>query len=188
MKTRIREHKYALKTGDEKNGIAVHIQEEYHRTDWENARVENVVPHIGREGWWKLLRSELNIRTCTCTYNELRLWFTTVTVLGCSFSCNVILIPHCYYYYHPVIRPSALCSCLLVYFHNHWYLVAMFFTLDIPFLCHHHSVLTHTYMYTCTTDMKAFMVELLLYIHVYLLRSLLNNYQSTVVVVVVCEA
>ena len=39
MKKRMTEHKYAVKTGDTKNGIAVHVQRTQHSIDWGAARV-----------------------------------------------------------------------------------------------------------------------------------------------------
>ena len=39
MKKRMTEHKYAVKTGDPKNGIAVHVQRTQHSIDWGAARV-----------------------------------------------------------------------------------------------------------------------------------------------------
>ena len=32
---RVTEHKYAVKTGDQKNGVAVHAWNEGHRVNWE---------------------------------------------------------------------------------------------------------------------------------------------------------
>ena len=40
MKKKIMEHKYAVKTGDPKNGIAVHAQKSQHSIDWEGAKVQ----------------------------------------------------------------------------------------------------------------------------------------------------
>ena len=38
MKKRMTEHKYDVKTGDPKNGIAVHVQKTQHSIDWGAAR------------------------------------------------------------------------------------------------------------------------------------------------------
>ena len=35
----ITEHKYAVKTGDRKNGVAAHAWDEGHRVDWEGAKI-----------------------------------------------------------------------------------------------------------------------------------------------------
>ena len=40
MKKRMTEHQYAVKTGDPKNGIAVHVQKTQHSIDWGAARVQ----------------------------------------------------------------------------------------------------------------------------------------------------
>ena len=40
VKKRITEHKYAVKIGDPKNGIAVHAQKSQHSLDWEGAKVQ----------------------------------------------------------------------------------------------------------------------------------------------------
>ena len=48
LKTRISEHKQAVKKGDEKNGIAVHAHTTNHSIDWEGAWV-----HGTARGFWK---------------------------------------------------------------------------------------------------------------------------------------
>ena len=40
MKKRMTENKYAVKTGDSKNGIAMHAQKSLHSIDWEGAKVQ----------------------------------------------------------------------------------------------------------------------------------------------------
>ena len=40
MMKRMTQYKYAVKTGDPKNGIAVHVQRSQHTIDWEAARVQ----------------------------------------------------------------------------------------------------------------------------------------------------
>ena len=65
LKTRITEHKYAVRTADQKNGIAVHVQKEDHRIDWENAMVKEVVLQ-----YWKRRTVEaLEIKTAAHTVN-----------------------------------------------------------------------------------------------------------------------
>ena len=39
LKTRMTEHKGAVRRGDEWNGIAVHVYQLQHQSDWESARV-----------------------------------------------------------------------------------------------------------------------------------------------------
>ena len=59
------EHKYAVRTADQKNGIAVHVQKENHRIDWENAKVKEVVPQ-----YWKWRTVEvLEIKSAAHTMN-----------------------------------------------------------------------------------------------------------------------
>ena len=41
---RITEHKYAVKTGDRKNGVAVHAWDEGHRVDWEGVKIPESEP------------------------------------------------------------------------------------------------------------------------------------------------
>ena len=48
LKTRISEHKQAVKKGDENNGIAVHAHTTSHYIDWEGAWV-----HGTARGFWK---------------------------------------------------------------------------------------------------------------------------------------
>ena len=40
LKVRLGEHKQAVKRGDPKNGIAVHVHESNHTIDWDGARVK----------------------------------------------------------------------------------------------------------------------------------------------------
>ena len=42
---RITEHKCAVKTGDRKNGVAVHAWDEGHRVDWEGVKILESEPH-----------------------------------------------------------------------------------------------------------------------------------------------
>ena len=42
---RITEHKYAVKTGNWKNGVAVHVWDEGHRVGWEGAEILESEPH-----------------------------------------------------------------------------------------------------------------------------------------------
>ena len=39
LQKRLTEHKAAVRRGDSKNGIAVHVQKHDHRVDWEVAKV-----------------------------------------------------------------------------------------------------------------------------------------------------
>ena len=39
------EHKYAVKTGDQKNGVVVHAWDEGHGVDWEGAKILESEPH-----------------------------------------------------------------------------------------------------------------------------------------------
>ena len=48
LERRITEHKYAVKTGDGKNGVAVHAWDEEHRMDWEGAKSLEYKPN-----YWK---------------------------------------------------------------------------------------------------------------------------------------
>ena len=48
MQKRLTEQKYAVKTNDRKNGIAVHVWDMDHRPDWEAAKVVESEPH-----YWK---------------------------------------------------------------------------------------------------------------------------------------
>lgn len=40
LQKRVNEHRYAVKTGNMKNGIAAHAWKNQHRVDWESARIE----------------------------------------------------------------------------------------------------------------------------------------------------
>ena len=48
LQKRLTEQKYAVKTNDRKNGIAVHVWDMDHRPDWEAAEVVESEPH-----YWK---------------------------------------------------------------------------------------------------------------------------------------
>ena len=45
LQIRLTEHKAAVRRGDRRNGIAVHVQDHNHRVDWEAARVVGQEPH-----------------------------------------------------------------------------------------------------------------------------------------------
>ena len=45
LQIRLTEHKAAVRRGDRKNGIAVHVQDHDHCVDWEAARVVGQEPH-----------------------------------------------------------------------------------------------------------------------------------------------
>ena len=47
LKTRMTEHKGAVRRGDERNGIAVHVYQLQHRINWESARVQ-----MSGRGYW----------------------------------------------------------------------------------------------------------------------------------------
>ena len=44
LKVRLPEHRQAVRRGDTKNGIAVHVQQSQHVIEWKEAKVEKVVP------------------------------------------------------------------------------------------------------------------------------------------------
>ena len=48
MKKRVVEHKYTVKRKDEKNGIAVHVNDNNHRVDWEGAKILEEEPRYWR--------------------------------------------------------------------------------------------------------------------------------------------
>ena len=48
LQKRLMEHKAAVRKGDRKNGIAVHLQDHDHRVDWGAARVIGQEPHYWR--------------------------------------------------------------------------------------------------------------------------------------------
>lgn len=48
LQKRLSEHKAAVRRGDRKNGIAVHLQDHDHRVDWEAAKVIGQEPHYWR--------------------------------------------------------------------------------------------------------------------------------------------
>jgi hypothetical protein len=56
LKMRLKEHRYAVRRQDEKNGIAVHAQESGHNVDWEAARVMMREEHLTKR---KVLESIL---------------------------------------------------------------------------------------------------------------------------------
>ena len=49
-RTRLKEHKYAVKRNDDSNSIAVHAQRSGHRVDWETAKVRAMEDHSEKEG------------------------------------------------------------------------------------------------------------------------------------------
>ena len=48
LKKRISEHKQAVKSGDQKNGIAVHVMNKGHTINWEEANVKT-----SETGYWR---------------------------------------------------------------------------------------------------------------------------------------
>ena len=53
MKKRMAEHKYAVKTGDPKNGIAVHVQRPQHAIAGERQGSKPLPPDTGTGGQWR---------------------------------------------------------------------------------------------------------------------------------------
>ena len=53
LNIRLAEHRQAVRRGDDKNGIAVHVQKCNHSIDWEGARVEQVTTN-----YWKRSSSQ----------------------------------------------------------------------------------------------------------------------------------
>ena len=53
LNIRLAEHRQAVRRGDDKNGIAVHVQKCNHSIDWEGARVEQVITN-----YWKRRTAE----------------------------------------------------------------------------------------------------------------------------------
>ena len=54
LKKRIVEHKYAVKRKDDKNGIAVYVNDHNHRVDWEGTKVQmKRNPDTGGEELWR---------------------------------------------------------------------------------------------------------------------------------------
>ena len=74
LKTRMAEHKYAVRRGDERNGIAVHVHQLQHSIDWESARVR-----MTARGYWDMPR-----------------WLecNSSSTLPCSFLGTRTRIPH----------------------------------------------------------------------------------------------
>ena len=80
LKTRISEHKQAVKKGDEKNGIAVHAHTTNHNIDWEGARV-----HGTARGFWKRrtleairIRAEPHTMNLDCGLHLSPVWYPTI--------------------------------------------------------------------------------------------------------------
>ena len=53
LKTRLTDHRQAVRQGDDRNGIAVHVQKYDHHIDWDSAQVEQVIPD-----YWKRRTAE----------------------------------------------------------------------------------------------------------------------------------
>ena len=65
MKERLTEHKYVVRRGDEKNGIAVHANKFNHSIDWESAGVRSTA-----QGYWNRRTLEaMQIRRTACPMN-----------------------------------------------------------------------------------------------------------------------
>ena len=67
LRTRLKEHKYAVKRNDDRNGIAVHAQRSGHRVDWESEpwRVIAMEDHTAKR---KVLEA-IAIQESECTSN-----------------------------------------------------------------------------------------------------------------------
>ena len=65
LQRRLIEHKAAVRKGNRKNGIAVHLQDNDHRVDWEAARVIGQEPHY----WRRRILEALHISRCERTSN-----------------------------------------------------------------------------------------------------------------------
>ena len=70
------EHKYAVRRGDERNGIAVHVHQLQHSIDWESARVRLTAP-----GYWNRrtleaiqIRSEQRTMNLDCGLHISPIW------------------------------------------------------------------------------------------------------------------
>ncbi len=76
LKTRMAEHKYAVRRGDERNGIAVHVHQLQHSIDWESARVR-----MTARGYWNRrtleaiqIRSEQRTMNLDCGLHISPIW------------------------------------------------------------------------------------------------------------------
>ena len=65
LKIRLAEHRQAVRRGDDKNGIAVHVQKCNHSIDWEGARVEQVITNY----WMRSTAEAILIRQQSPTMN-----------------------------------------------------------------------------------------------------------------------
>ena len=75
LQKRLVEHKYAVKKGDRKNGIAVHAWDKEHRINWEGAEVIGTEPHLFRRKlleaiWIYKSRDNTNL-DCGVTIHQL---------------------------------------------------------------------------------------------------------------------
>ena len=55
LKARLSEHRQAVRRGDTKNGIAVHVQQPQHAIKWDEAKVEKVVPVYWQRRAWEAI-------------------------------------------------------------------------------------------------------------------------------------
>ena len=76
LKIRLAEHRQAVRRGDDKNGIAVHVQKCNHSIDWEGAIVEQVITK-----YWKrrtaeaiLIRQQSPIMNLDCGLHFPSVW------------------------------------------------------------------------------------------------------------------
>ena len=78
LKERLKEHKYAVKTGNMKNGIAAHAWNTQHPVDWTSAKVRRNKEHLGKR---KVLEA-IYIREAQDTLN-----------LDCGLHLNPLWLP-----------------------------------------------------------------------------------------------
>ena len=78
LKDRVKEHRYAVKTGNMNNGIAAHAWNSEHQVDWEAARIRLQEQHY----WRRKVLEAIHIRKTKRTSN-----------LDIGLSINSIWIP-----------------------------------------------------------------------------------------------
>ena len=65
LKVRLEEHKQAVKRGNPRNGIAVHVHETQHRIDWNGAQVRRMEANY----WRRRTIEAIEIKTSSETMN-----------------------------------------------------------------------------------------------------------------------
>ena len=78
LNDRIKEHKYAVRTGNKKNGIAVHVQESDHPVDWSSAKLRVNEQHL----WKRKMLEAIHIKIQDNPSN-----------LDCGLQINPIWLP-----------------------------------------------------------------------------------------------